>query len=101
MSNVSKVKDSLGITDEMLDQLTDGLSTEEDLFGKEGLMRQLQKRILERMLNKEMDIHLTSEGQSLESRNYRNGKGHKTVRDPSQVKFHWIHRETETVRSNR
>jgi transposase-like protein len=83
MSNVTKVKESLNITDEMLDQLTDGLSTEEDIFGKEGLLRQLQKRLLERMLNKEMDLHLTSERQYEDTRNYRNGKGHKTVRSES------------------
>ena len=80
MSNVADVKESPKITDELLDQLTEGLSTEEDLFGKEGLLRQLQKRLLEHMLNKEMDLHLTSDKQSMESRNYRNGKGHKTVR---------------------
>ena len=83
MNNVTKVKETLNITDEMLDQLTEGLSTQEDIFGKEGLIRQLQKRLLERMLNKEMDIHLASEEKSDESRNYRNGKGHKTVRSES------------------
>lgn len=83
MSNADKVKESLNITDEMLDQLTEGLSTQEDIFGQEGLLRQLQKRILERMLNKEMDLHLSSEKQSSESKNYRNGKGHKTVRSES------------------
>jgi transposase-like protein len=83
MSNVAKVKESLNITDEMLDQLTEGLSTEEDVFGKDGLIRQLQKRILERMLNKEMELHLACERQNSEPRNYRNGKGHKTVRSES------------------
>jgi putative transposase len=83
MSNAEKVKESLNITDEMLDQLTEGLRTEEDVFGKEGLLRQLQKRILEHMLNKEMDIHLACEKQYPESRNFRNGKGYKTVRSES------------------
>ena len=83
MGNAEKVKESLNITDEMLDQLTEGLRTEEDVFGKEGLLRQLQKRILEHMLNKEMDIHLACEKQYPESRNFRNGKGHKTVRSES------------------
>jgi transposase-like protein len=83
MSNTEKIKEWLNITDEMLDQLTEGLSTEEDIFGKEGLLHQLQKRILERMLNKEMDLHLSSEKQCAESRNYRNGKGHKTIRSES------------------
>ena len=83
MSNVAKVKESLNITDEVLDQLTEGLSTQEDIFGKEGLLRQLQKRLLERMLNKEMDLHLASEKEYSVSRNYRNGKGRKTVRSES------------------
>ena len=83
MSNVTKVKETLNITDEVLDQLIEGINTEEDVFGREGLLRQLQKRILERMLNKEMDFHLTSERQCAEPRNYRNGKGHKTVRSES------------------
>ena len=50
MSNVTKVKETLNITDEVLEQLIEGINTEEDVFGREGLLRQLQKRILERML---------------------------------------------------
>ena len=83
MSNVTKVKETLKITNEVLDQLIEGFNTEEDVFGREGLLRQLQKRILERMLNKEMDLHLASEKQCAESKNYRNGKGRKTVRSES------------------
>jgi putative transposase len=80
---MEKVKESLNIADEMLDQLTDGLSTQEDVFGKEGLFRQLQKAVLEKMLNKELDFHLSSEKQSLQPGNCRNGKGHKTVKSES------------------
>jgi transposase-like protein len=83
MSNEDKVKESLNITDEMLDQLTEGLSTQEDVFGKGGLLRQLQKRILEKMLNKELDLHISTEKQSSASGNYRNGRGHKTVKSES------------------
>ena len=83
MSNTDKVKESLNITDEMLDQLTEGLNTQEDVFGREGLIRQLQKRILEKMLNKELDLHLASEKQVSQYGNFRNGKGHKTVRSES------------------
>jgi len=83
MSNTDKVKESLNITDEMLDQLTEGLRTEEDVFGREGLLRQLQKRILEKMLNKELDLHLSSEKEVSGSGNFRNGKGHKTVKSGS------------------
>jgi hypothetical protein len=33
MGNMDRVKESLNITDEMLDQLTEGLNTQEDIFG--------------------------------------------------------------------
>jgi transposase-like protein len=64
MSNTEKVKESLNITDEMLNELTEGLRTQEYVFGKDGLFRQLQKAVLEKMLNKELDFHLSSEKQS-------------------------------------
>jgi putative transposase len=83
MNNMARVKEELSITDEMLEQLTEGLSTQEDVFGRNGLLRQLQKRILEKMLNKELDVHLTTEKQSSQSVNHRNGKGHKTVKSES------------------
>jgi transposase-like protein len=83
MSNIDKVKESLNITDETPDQLTDGLSAQEDVFGRDGLFRQLQKKILEKTLNKELDVHLSTERQGSRSGNYRNGKGHKTVKSES------------------
>jgi transposase-like protein len=83
MGNVDKVKESLNITDEMLDQLTEGMSTQADVFGKDGLLRQLQKAILEKMLNKEIDVHLSTERQTSNFSNYRNGKGHKIVKSES------------------
>jgi transposase-like protein len=64
MSNTEKVKESLNITDEMLNELTEGLRTQEDVFGKDYLFRQLQKAVLEKMLNKELDFHLSSGKQS-------------------------------------
>jgi putative transposase len=83
MNAPEKVKESLNITDEMLNQLTEGLSTQEDVFGRDGLFRQLQKAVLEKMLNKELDYHLATERQSSGPGNYRNGKGHKTVKSES------------------
>jgi transposase-like protein len=83
MGNAEKVKESLNITDEMLNYLTEGLSTQEDVFGKDGLFRQLQKAVLEKMLNKELDYHLWTERQSSGPGNCRNGKGHKTVKSES------------------
>lgn len=43
--------------DALLDQLLAGLSPEE-VMGREGLMRELQKRIMERMLEGELTAHL-------------------------------------------
>jgi transposase-like protein len=86
MNNIEKVKESLNITDEMLEQLTEGLHTQEDVFGKDGLFRQLQKAVIEKMLNKELDVHLSTERKEKPvygSNNYRNGKGHKTVKSES------------------
>jgi transposase-like protein len=83
MSNTEKVKESLNITDDMLNRLTEGLSTQEDVFGKDGLFRQLQKVVLEKMLNKELDYHLSTERQFSGPGNFRNGKGHKTVKSES------------------
>jgi transposase-like protein len=83
MNNMARVKEELSITDEMLEQLTEGMSTQEDVFGRNGLLRQLQKRILEKMLNQELDVHLTTEKQSSQSVNHRNGKGHKIVKSES------------------
>lgn len=83
MSNAEKVKESLNITDEMLNELTEGLSTQEDVFGKDGLFRQLQKAVLEKILNKEMDYHLSAERRSSGPGNFRNGKGHKIVKSES------------------
>jgi transposase-like protein len=80
---MERVKESLNITDAVLNQLTEGLSTQEDIFGKEGLFRNLQKRVLEKMLNKELDVHLSLEKQFAQSSNYRNGKGHKIVKSES------------------
>ena len=83
MNNADKVKSSLHITDEMLNQLTEGIRTQEDVFGEDGLFSRLEKALLENMLNKEMDVHLSSERESEQYSNYRNGKGHKTVKSKS------------------
>ena len=83
MNNADKVKGALNITDEMLNQLTEGVSTQEDVFGEDGLFSRLEKALLENMLSKEMDVHLSSERESEQYGNYRNGKGHKTVKSKS------------------
>jgi putative transposase len=67
----------------MLNELTEDPMTQEDVFGKDGLFRQLQKAVLEKMLNKELDFHLSSEKQLSGPGDYRNGKGHKRVKSES------------------
>ena len=86
MNNRERAKRSLNITDEMLNQLTEGLSTQEDLFGTDGLMRQLQKALIEKMLNKELDLHLEADSNPETGRNdgnCRNGKGKKILKSES------------------
>ena len=40
----------MNISDQTLDQLIGEVKTEEDVFGKEGLVKNLTKRIMERIL---------------------------------------------------
>ena len=42
----------------MLDELIGNAKTEKDVFGKGGLIKNLSKRIIERMLEAEMEHHL-------------------------------------------
>jgi putative transposase len=72
----------MAITNEMLDELIGNAKTQEDVFGQDGLLKNLSKRLLERMLEAEMTHHLgyekyATEGQN--SGNSRNGKTKKTV----------------------
>jgi len=67
----------------MLDELIGNATTQDDLFGSEGILKQLSKRLMERMLESEMTHHLgyakhTIEGNN--SGNSRNGKTKKTVK---------------------
>jgi putative transposase len=68
--------------DTLLDQLLAGLSPEE-VMGREGLMQELQKRIMERMLEGELTAHLGYEKHAPEGRNRsnsRNGRSRKRVK---------------------
>ena len=67
---------------ELLDELLKNCKSPEDLLGKNGLLKQLSKGLLERMLEAEMSDHLGYDRYSVEghhSGNSRNGKGNKTV----------------------
>jgi putative transposase len=76
----------MAITNEMLDELIGNAKTQEDVFGKDGLLKNLSKRLLERMLEAEMTHHLGYEKYATEGQNTgnsRNGKTKKTVKTDS------------------
>ncbi|MBA3530296.1 MAG: IS256 family transposase [Pyrinomonadaceae bacterium] len=71
------------ITPDMLDQLLEGVENAEDLFGQEGLLKQLSKRLLERMLEGELTEHLGYDKHAANGRgsgNSRNGYRRKTLK---------------------
>lgn len=72
----------MAISNEMLDELIGNAKTQEDVFGKNGILKQLSKRLMERMLEEEMTHHLGYEKHAIEGHhtgNSRNGKGKKTI----------------------
>lgn len=71
------------ISDEMLDELIGDAKSQEDLFGNGGIIKELSKRLMERMLEAEMTYQLGYEKYSPEGKtknNSRNGKTSKTVK---------------------
>jgi putative transposase len=71
------------ISDELLDQLLAGVSSPEDLTGKDGLLKQLTARLVGRVLKSEMDEHLGYEKGDARGRgtgNSRNGTSTKTLK---------------------
>jgi putative transposase len=71
------------VREDLIDELLGNTKTAEDLFGKEGLLKKLTKRLMERLLEAEMTnplgyIKHASEGNN--SGNSRNGKSKKTVK---------------------
>ena len=72
----------MAISDKLLDELLGDAKTQGDLFGKGGLMKTLSKRLIERILESEMDHLLGYEKHAVEgnnSGNSRNGKTSKKV----------------------
>ena len=73
----------MAITEEMLTELLKEYEKPEDLLGKDGLLKQLQKRLLEKALGAELTVHLgygkhAAEGKN--SGNSRNGTSPKTLK---------------------
>lgn len=73
--------------DQLLDDLLEDASTPEEILGEQGLLKQLTKRLMERVLSAELTHHLDqenqieiSEGEKASKRNSRNGYSKKTVK---------------------
>lgn len=73
----------MAISNEMLDELLGSAKTQDDLFGKDGIIKQISARFMERLLEMEMTNHLGYMKHAVEghnSGNSRNGKTKKTVK---------------------
>lgn len=76
----------MAITNDMLDELIGNAKTQEDVFGKNGLLKTLSKRLLERISEAEMTHHLGYEKHAVAGNNTgnsRNGKTSKTIKTGS------------------
>jgi putative transposase len=73
-------KNDSGFSKELLDQLLAGRDPK-TVLDSTGLMGDLKKALAERMLNAEMDVHLTNESEA-GTGNHRNGSSSKTVLTP-------------------
>jgi transposase-like protein len=68
--------------DTLIDELLEDCQNPKDILGKNGLLKQLTKRLVERTLEAELSNHLGYDPHSINGRgsgNNRNGRGHKTV----------------------
>ena len=76
----------MAITNDILDELIGNAKSQDDLFGKDGVIKDLSKQLMERMLQGELTHHLGYEKHAVEGHNTgnsRNGKGKKTVKTGS------------------
>jgi putative transposase len=73
----------MAITDAVLDELLKDYQKPEDLLGRDGLLKQLQKRLLEKAMDAELAVHLgygKHDPAGKNSGNSRNGTGSKTLK---------------------
>lgn len=73
---------TITIRDEILKELLAGYEKPEDLLGKDGVIDQLKKALIERALGAELSQHLgyeKGEPKPQEGTNYRNGNSRKTI----------------------
>ncbi len=73
----------MAITDEVLNELLKDYQKPEDLLGKDGIFKQLQKRLLEKAMSAELTVHLGYDKHDPAGRNSgnsRNGTSPKTLK---------------------
>ena len=73
----------MAITDAVLNELLKDYQKPEDLLGKDGLLKQLQKRLLEKAMGAELTVHLGYDKHDAtgdNSGNSRNGTTPKTLK---------------------
>ena len=73
----------MAITDEVLNELLRDYQKPEDLLGQNGLLKQLQKRLLEKALGAELTVHLgygKHDPAGRNTGNSRNGSSPKTIK---------------------
>ena len=76
------------IRTELIDELLKDYKKPDDLFGKEGILKQLTKALVEKCLEMELEVHLEEERaeeretpkSKASQRNRRNGYSQKTVK---------------------
>lgn len=76
----------MAITNDILDELIGNAKSQDDLFGKDGVLKDLTKQLVERMLQTEITHHLGYEKHATEGHhtgNSRNGKTRKTIKTGS------------------
>ena len=70
--------------DRLLDELMEDGVDAEDLFGEDGLLKRMKKRMAERILEAELTDHLGYEKHAPDGRN--RGNSHATARPPRRSK---------------
>ena len=73
-------QEKLKISNNLLDTMLVGVRTQDDLWGKDGIITQINKALLERILNAKMDFHLNNTDEGRTAGNTRNGYGRKTLK---------------------
>ncbi len=75
-----KNKEKIKFDQEFLTNILTDVKTQDDLLGENGVITQLSKALIEKMLEAEMDHHLNDSTVGRKVGNSRNGHGKKTVK---------------------